>query len=379
MTSLTRNMKTQCVGRILIDLPEGSKWKPKAKGGRVGDQYFSVTTGVSLDEFTAVLEERWAAILALKTSRGEVVTQPPHRFSSAPNSVIFSYNYRKHNLPDLNGQWANRIFHEAEGYIWLNGTMVTVPRNLNGRDETASLMKRMRARATDEIPADPGLCLDGAFIAGYYDPTEREEIMWSFSLPRNLGLVVQHTKVWGPLQSMLERRDDAAREIAGYVAKLLSEPGVVAGNKKYRAATRIGGVLEGEEFVMGGTQGINDHTFETNIGGLWEFPGRGFPSPLPNIELNMGTTFRTAEKPSSLGAFPKQEGNPDAPTEAEFFEIWDAVVSSVRVRPIAMAQPPQKELPPPKITREQAEADRKALDAFIAEGPGPDLSKPSTK
>ncbi|WP_156407582.1 T6SS immunity protein Tli4 family protein [Achromobacter sp. Root83] len=374
MSSLTQHMRTQCVGRILIDLPDGSVWKSKTNGGRVGDLSFSVTTGVSRDEYAARVERRWAEILALKILHSVAIPQAPHSFRPAADSIVFAYDFRQSNSPDVHGIWANRISYETEGAIWLSGTMITIGPQLDSQEEIVELMARMRAREADQIPNEPGLCVDGAFIAGYYDPTEREEITWGFQLPRNLGLVIQHSKVWSARKSMLERRNQSAREIAGYVAKLLSEPGVVAGNRKYRAALRTGDLLPGEEFVMGGTQGINGGIFETNVGGLWEFPGRGFPSPMPSIELNMGTTFQTLEKPSPLGAFSTHKGDQNTPTEAEFFEIWDAVVSSVRVRPVALTLPPTKAIAPPKISSEQAEADRRALDAFIADGPALDLS-----
>jgi len=84
----------------------------------------------------------------------------------------------------------------------------------------------------------------------------------------------------------------------------------------------------------------------------------------------MGSTFRTSSKPLSLGAFPEAQDTPDGPTEAEFFEVWDAVVASVRFRPGALTLPPLKPAPAPPISREQAEADQRALDDFIASRPG---------
>lgn len=117
------------------------------------------------------------------------------------------------------------------------------------------------------------------------------------------------------------------------------QPGAVAGQKEYRTGARTIRNLAGEEYVMGGTEGLNAQSFKTNIGGEWAYPGRGGTHAQPSIDLGMDTTFITARRPSSLGGFPDPEDAPGVLTEAEFFEVWDAVIASVRPRPIVLAQP----------------------------------------
>ncbi|ENN0686818.1 hypothetical protein AB8721_006152, partial [Pseudomonas aeruginosa] len=63
MTELTKKMQTHCVGRLLIDLPEGTEWEPTASGAHLdGYLALSVTTGVSEADYAILMEKRWAEI-----------------------------------------------------------------------------------------------------------------------------------------------------------------------------------------------------------------------------------------------------------------------------------------------------------------------------
>jgi hypothetical protein len=351
MSELTQNMQTHCVGRLLIDLPAGTTWTPHASGAQLGDVTLSVTTGVSQREFLEQVERRWKEVEA-RQSNSEDIKRPAERSSPLDNSAVFTYGFRHADGPDFYGVWRNDINYDAEGYFWRDGTLFKIKPQLNGTEEIAKLLPRLHARATDEIPKNPGICLSGAFVEGYYDLAdgEQEDVNWGFVLPRKLGVVVRHALVWTPGLPMLEKRRESDIEVAGLIARLLSEPGVVAGRKEYRAAKRVVGDLAGEEYVMAGTEGEGPHEFKTNAGGEWDFVGRGTPTPLPSINLAMDTTYLTSQKPSSLGDFPNAENVSGGPTEAEFFEIWDAIINSVRFRPGALTPPPTGKKPPSSPT-----------------------------
>ncbi|WP_181466085.1 hypothetical protein [Pseudomonas aeruginosa] len=65
----------------------------------------------------------------------------------------------------------------------------------------------------------------------------------------------------------------------------------------------------------------------------------GCPLVLGKI-IDLETTFKTATKPAELGDFPTHDEAPAYPTEAEFFELWDTILNSVRYRPGALTPPP---------------------------------------
>ncbi|AZE12436.1 hypothetical protein C4K10_4164 [Pseudomonas chlororaphis subsp. aureofaciens] len=344
MSELTQNMHTYCVGRMLIDLPAGTTWKPQASGAQLGNMTLSVTTGVSQPQYEELIDKRWQEVQAFKAdNNGKAYLRPSERITTADGGAVFAYEFEHvEGLAEDDETVIQQLFHQAEGYLWRDGTLFKITPSLNSKDAIQKLFPRLHARATDEIPSRPGLCLSGAFVDGVYDLArgEQEDVSWAFELPRNLGVVVRQAMVWKPGQSVLDRRREADNENAGLIARMLSEPGVVAGRHEYRAAKRIVGDLAGEEYVMGGTEGDSPQEFKTNIGGEWDFVGRGAPAPLPSINIAMDTTYLTSRKPSSLGSFPDSEDVAGGPTEVEFFEVWDAIIDSLRFRPGALTPPP---------------------------------------
>lgn len=344
MSELTRNMQTYCVGRLLIDLPAGTTWKPQASGAQLGNMALSVITGVSRAQYDELLDKRWQEVQAFKIdNNGKAYLRPSERIATADGGAVFAYEFEHvEGLAEDDETVIQQLFHQAEGYLWRDGTLFKVTPSLNSKDAIQQLFPRLHARAADDIPSRPGLCLSGAFVDGAYDLAhgEQEEVSWAFDLPRNLGVVVRHAMVWKPGQSVLERRREADKESAGLIARMLADPGVVAGRHEYRAAKRIVGDLAGEEYVMGGTEGEGPQEFKTNIGGEWDFVGQGAPRPLPSINVSMDTTYLTSQKPPSLGGFPGSDEVKEGPTETEFFEVWDAIIDSLRFRPGALTPPP---------------------------------------
>ncbi|AZD16916.1 hypothetical protein C4K25_3995 [Pseudomonas chlororaphis] len=375
MTELTQKMLTHCVGRLLIDLPEGTTWEANDSSAQLGGYLgLSVTTGVTEADFKALVARRWSEIEAEEKRSTWPTVQPARRETSLENSAVLSYGYHENEGPDLDGVVRKDVFHDAEGYLWRDGTLFKLGPMLNGATDITRWLPRLHARKNDEVPNKPGLCLNGAFVDSYYDLTGPYEIAsWRFSLPKNLGLVVRHTKVWEPEQPMLERYREAESEFAGLLADELTKPGVVAGRKEYRAKKRNVGGLEGDEYVVGGTEGKSTRNyFETNVGGEWSFPGTVTPSPMPSINIDLGTTFQTTIKPAELGDFPAHDEAPGYPTEVEFFELWDTILNSIRYRPGALTPPPPGSNPTISSSSVRPAplsggADDYALEEFLAD------------
>ena len=379
MTALTQNMRTHCVGRLLIDLPEGSTWKPDASGATIGGVKISVVTEMSHEQFKQLVGKRWQEIRELKADNyGNSYRRPSERFGNPEeNGFVFAYQYEGvEGLAEDDETVIERVFHTAEGYYWADGTLFKLGPALNGQEKIAALLPRLYARKADEIPFSPGLCLNGGFVRGYYDLGESEEVSWGFSLPRNMGIAVRHTKVSTPATSLFQRERESRDEAAAYLSALLT-PEETFKEHLFRQATRQVGELRGEELIVGSVEDTGVDKYVTSIDGIWEYTGKGAPSFQPQIKLILDTpSFLTTYIPSPAGGFPKWEDTPDGPTEAEFFEVWDTVVASVRFRPGALTPPPLKPDPAPPISREQAEADQRFLDDFIASRPG-GAGKPS--
>ena len=349
MTELTQNMRTHCVGRLLIDLPEGTSWSADASGARLsGYLTLSVTTDVSQEQYEALIAQRWQELEKLEKRSARYIDSPATKASPLENSAVFAYGFRENEGPDLDGVVRKNIFHDAEGYLWRDGTLFKLGPTLNASEEITNWLPRLHARKNDEIPEKPGLCLNGAFVDAYYDLDGfPEAASWRFKLPNHFGLVVRHSKVWQPEQPMLERYRESKSEFASIVADVLTEPGVVAGRKEYRAKQRVVAGMEGDEYVVGATGGdSNTNEYETNAGGEWNFPGAVTPNAMPSININLETTFETVGKPAELGSFATPEEAPGYPSEAEFFEVWDGILNSIRWRPGSLVPPPPGSTPP---------------------------------
>ncbi|KWR74502.1 T6SS immunity protein Tli4 family protein [Pseudomonas sp. PI1] len=371
MTALTQNMRTHCVGRLLIDLPEGSTWKPDASGATIGGIKLAVETDIRQERFKERVEKRWREVEAIKLDNyRKRYVRPSERHDPTANAAVFLYEFEYIDGPNLQGVWSKDLFYQVEGYYWADGTLFKLGPALNGQEKIAELLPRLRARKADEVPSSPGLCLNGAFVMGYYDLAESEQITGNFNLPYDLGLRIEHTLVHEPAGSLFQRDKESLGEAAAYMAATMSTDDFYD-DHKFRWAKLRAGELDGEEGVVGAIQGTKSTGYETSIGGVWEYPGLGKPSPRPmvNIKLNV-PDIRTTYIPSPAGGFPKPQDVSQGPTEAEFFEVWDAVVASVRFRPGALTPPPLKPDPAPPISREQAEADQRFLDDFIASRPG---------
>ncbi|MDF3841525.1 hypothetical protein P3W55_07345, partial [Pseudomonas citronellolis] len=179
MTALTQNMRTHCVGRLLIDLPEGSTWKPDASGATIGGIKLAVETDIRQERFKERVEKRWREVEAIKLDNyRKRYVRPSERHDPTANAAVFLYEFEYIDGPNLQGVWSKDLFYQVEGYYWADGTLFKLGPALNGQEKIAALLPRLYARKADEIPFSPGLCLNGGFVRGYYDLGESEEVSW---------------------------------------------------------------------------------------------------------------------------------------------------------------------------------------------------------
>jgi len=342
MTDLTKNMQTHCVGRLLIDLPQGSHWKNDASSARIDDLSIEIETHVTYEEYVARMEKRRGEIASLKPQSDRYLNRPAETLRPGGGDYVFAYAFRQSDGPGIDGKWEKSIAYEAEGYAWRNGTFFKVGPDLYSQPRILKILPRLQARLDHEIPNRPGFCLNGAFIEGYYDleKDEEEEISWGFKLPKNLGLVVRHTKVWSPQETLFERQRESEGEVLAYLAALI-KPGDTYEQHVFRKAARSVRGLNGEEIVAGSVEDSGKQGYLSTVGGTWEYPGAGNESPAPAIEVSIDTPeVKTSYIPSPAGGFPKPADMPEGLTEAEFFEVYDAIINSIRPRPGAFAPPP---------------------------------------
>lgn len=344
VSKLTKNMHTQCVGRLLIDLPAGTTWAAQASDTQLANLKVSVTTGVSAEQYNELVEARWKEVQALKSDIfGTAYLRPSERISIPGGGVVFAYEFENiDGLAEDDKTVVKKLFHQAEGFLLRNETLFKITQSNNGKDIIPDLFPRLHARANDEFPTRPGLCLSGAFVDDYYDVLhgEEEEVSWRFSLPLNLNLIVRHSKVWQPAESLLQRDKSSLGEAISYMAFTPKSKDKYK-QHEFRRAERQVGDLKGEEGVSGATEGESKSGYKTSISGVWEFPGLIMPSPQPQVSVRLTTPeYSTISAPIPGGGFPATDDLSEGPDEEQFFEIWNAVIESVRFRPGALAPAP---------------------------------------
>ncbi|WP_210711479.1 T6SS immunity protein Tli4 family protein [Pseudomonas sp. MWU349] len=344
VSKLTQSMHTQCVGRLLIDLPAGTTWAAQASGAQLANLTLSVTTGVSAQQYNELIESRWKEVQILKLDNfGTPYLRPSERVAIPGGGVVFAYEFENiDGLAEDDKTVVKKLFHQAEGFLLRNETLFKLTQSNNSKDIIPELFPRLHARADDEFPTRPGLCLSGAFVDDYYDVSYsgKEEVSWRFSLPLNLNLIVHHSKIWQPTESLLQRDKRSLGEAISYMA-FTPESKDKYKQHEFRRAERQVGDLKGEEGVSGATEGESKFGYKTSISGVWEFPGLIMPSPQPRVSVRLTTPeYSTTSAPIPGGGFPVHDDLSDGPNEEQFFEIWNAIIESVRFRPEALAPPP---------------------------------------
>ncbi|WP_134928828.1 T6SS immunity protein Tli4 family protein [Pseudomonas protegens] len=344
VSTLTQSMLTQCVGRLLIDLPVGTTWAAQASTAQLAHLKISVKTGVSAQQYIHRVETRWKEIQAIKSDNfGAPYLRPSERISTHEGGVVFAYEYESiDSLAEDDKTLVKKLFHQAEGFLLRNETLFEFTPSNNSKDIIPALFPRLHARADDEFPTRPGLCLSGAFIDDYYDLSQgdEEEVSWRFNLPLNLNLIIRHSKIWQPAESLLQRDKSSLGEAISYMA-FTPESKDKYKQHEFRRAERQVGDLKGEEGVSGATEGESKFGYKTSISGVWEFPGLIMPSPQPRVSVRLTTPeYSTTSAPIPGGGFPVHDDLSDGPNEEQFFEIWNAIIESVRFRPGALAPPP---------------------------------------
>jgi hypothetical protein len=372
---ITNNPQTYCIGRVLVDLPQSlSLSRPEvaktiSSSLDLDGMQITTRTNVSQAEFQRLVEARWKEVQGYtRNSNNKPYAQPSSRQNIRTNGVLLAFRHEmiRSNARWVNGQreFDNVMLHDAEGYFWDNGTMFTVKDDSNRRvnEKITGVISQMRFMRQGDVPDEPGICIDGGFIAHHYRSTP-ERYLWSVTLPRGLRLHIQSgTDVRE--KPMLER-------FRGLPRANLEDDDMVYGTQQYRAAHRTDGHLPADEMINGVTKGDEEPgsrpKYETSVSGRWEYMGQKPPNAAPFVRAEMSLEpIKTTYRPAELGGYPPQMQGSIHPTQEEFMAVWDLVMGSIRFYPGALNRAPQ---PPKPLSlgpdAQQRAADHKTLDDFL--------------
>lgn len=296
---------THCFGRFLIDLPPGSALKA---GNRIWGEPI---------ESLSVAERSLSEQIDARVSELEGT---PHEFREsmlvrhtdlARGSASIVSWAQPYSLVAMQSE-TFLIAGERDAPVFFRYSGLVSPEKL----ESAlafyeDLARKIRSRRPDEIPTEPGFCIDGGYIAGSEFMAESFRV--GITMPGHPGMHMTFRSSTGAEEDTLLER------VGGFFRTEVL--GRVAGMNTLRKGKRSVGPIAGEEYlVAGGDRQQRMYAFR------WEFQGRDGSLAEPNLSLQMGVHERD----------PDDDGNPPPPafdSDQEALELWDAVLESIRLRP----------------------------------------------
>lgn len=184
-------------------------------------------------------------------------------------------------------------------------------RERRGIEITDYLVHNLYSRAPSEIPSRPGFCIDRAYIAGSHFQPERFDIGVTF--PNYPGAHFEFSSSTGAEQDRLLDR------VGGF---LIGAAQAFSGIETLRRRERAGPVPADEYLLAASDKGQRFYTF------AWEAQGQNESLTEPNISATLGVLERSPDK----------NGNPPPPafkSDREALELWDAIIDSIRLRPVS--------------------------------------------
>jgi hypothetical protein len=297
------SMATFCMGRFLIDVPVGSKFS----GGNYKYDFIKIepVKSASLEEFEKEVEK---AELNLKLTE--------HKYAKK-RMLLQSVQIDKNTK--LLASWKTN-FSTAEisivGYHWDSGNRFLFQRDVDddkqepGMNRMREAISRLRARADNDIPTEPGYCFAGGFIV---NPRWRNE---EASLDIDIaGHPDAFVSIWiYPLASY--KHDKPLLERMGGMTQFLGN--LATSVHVLRKGDRQLGPYRGQEHLASAPNsgGMRGHAF------VWETQGDGtLDTPAIKIELTTGHQ--------------DDKGNPQKTslTDEQAMKLWDDILNSFRLRP----------------------------------------------
>ena len=326
VTKLTEHMKTACIGRFLVDVPESMDFSYS----------HAYVDGLWISAQKESGEAFQARVLARQTEIGaepdEVGKPRLERVEDYENNgfsgkiLIFGRSVTK---GEENGKPVDWVNVKLEGYMHSQGTSFSFKAddyNVDLTGDLRRLMDKLRLLPSKEIPAAPGFCFgSGMFI----DPlpatlTEGVTLFAGFRDHPDLAMALNTRAGLEP-----DKEGRLARTARVDAASPLWQQALI---HKIRKGKRTINGIEGEEVVEGGRElnFVNVYLLD------WEVNGTRDNVFVPYMHLEMSTGH-----PVNAGARPVSSFlNEDA-----LIQLWDKISSSIRVRPSAAA-PPGKTAPP---------------------------------
>ena len=328
VATMTNKMKTLCVGRFLIDLPEDSQ--VGIQQGFVGGFNMSSRVRESDLEF----EGRFARF---EQEIGDPVRDiHPPRLESTSIPVIADarakvvvYNRKRYQFRD-EGRDVDVEDVSVQGILRIKGMTVHAKAEHRALDVGARLertFRQIRPLGPEELPGEEGFCINRAIIRDPFEHKGNESVVLFAGIPGHPDVNIVFSSMAGtePGPGLLERHTRVVERQPVFMRLAFNH---------LRESPRTVNGLTGDELVMR----VREPNFTTGYSFQWESAGRqdDIYAALLKLELFSGVNPAAGGKPlqSTL-------------SEEALFDLWERIITTIRVRPtVAAAESTQ---PPPGL------------------------------
>lgn len=335
VAQMTKNMKTLCIGRLLIDLPEETRLE--LHGPRIDGLDISSFEESEAD-FQIRLAQREAKLRATPDRLGGYRNLESVREVKTDTGIvgkIFIHGYTVREGTQANGLELERYRDEGielEALVHGKGMSFTLTGNNYNPDnieDLPSLVAKLVPNPHNQIPTKPGFCINRAWFRDPLTADQGEQLMMSAQLPSHpdfefLTILAAGNKP--DKQSLLERRAATRSTVALAEWWRISD---------LRAAPRTIAGVTGDEVVTRYAE-VND---TVGYSFWWEVDGTEDDVYVPHFVFKM-TTGEGDNEPVSTSL-----------SEDAAMALWDKITSSIRFHTPNPANGKQPAPPPGVVAK----------------------------
>lgn len=331
---MTEKMRTICVGRYLVDVPEHAD---VSLSGEMIAGFTIDTVEETEPAFHIRMSKREAEIKGRGTdgNRNGGGGLVEARDLQVPGLVGRAFIYGRSRGYLMAGD--RRMDMESvsvEAHAHMGG--LTFSLAAQGTDEASAteaeaVLARLRVRGEDEIPGSPGFCVWRGVFVEPLPEHKNEHIIFHLGLPGHPDMGLALSSIAGGTTD-----DGLLARVA--VTDAESSPEELLRITKLRSGKRNINGIDGEEVL----ERVRELNFTTGYGFMWEALGISDDPLQPYLLLNMET-----------GTNPRPGGKPvdSSLHEDAVLALWDNISSSIRLRTSGSApsSDPLPEPPGPKL------------------------------
>jgi hypothetical protein len=318
VAKMTEKMKTVCVGRMLIDLPQ----EAQSQLFRVWIDGFDIEAfAESPEAFSTRVAAREAEIRAIPDRLGGNKNMESVREVKTDSGLAGKLFVHGRKVTEgTEGYSVETLRHyryeniALEAHVHGNGISIDVSAKKYDPaliENLSKLVAQLVANPQNRISAEPGFCFDRAYVRDPLTAEQGERIVLAAGLPSHPDIDIRFDTMAGTKpssQGLLERNEAAHARTPAILNMRFT---------KLRAAPRTIGGLAGEELA----ERVIEENFSIIYGFEWDVNGTEDNVFVPDVALIMSTGKSNAGPvPSSL-------------SQSAALALWDKISSSIRIRP----------------------------------------------